>query len=144
MNDSVLGSRQRRIAIAGFGAIGFEIAKALDRGIPNLQLSAVSAKNRASAAERLAKFRYVPPVMPIEELEPFADIVIECAPSSLLASIAEPFLAAGKTAIILSAGALLTNDGLFETARKNGGQIVVPTGALIGLDAVTAAAEGKI
>src|SRR6185436_11921194 len=26
----------------------------------------------------------------------------------------------------------------------NGGQIVVPTGALIGLDAVTAAAEGKI
>src|SRR5580692_2808208 len=28
--------------------------------------------------------------------------------------------------------------------RKNGGQIVVPTGALIGLDAVTAAAVGNI
>ena len=144
MTASIVGSQQRRIAIAGFGAIGFEVATALDRGIPSLQLSAVSAKNRAAAAERLAKFWHVPPVMPIEELEPFADIVIECAPSSLLPSIAEPFLAAGKSAIVLSAGALLTNNGLIETARKYGGQIVVPTGALIGLDAVTAAAEGRI
>jgi aspartate dehydrogenase len=31
-----------------------------------------------------------------------------------------------------------------DVARKSGGQIVVPTGALIGLDAVTAAAEGVI
>ena len=31
-----------------------------------------------------------------------------------------------------------------ELAKQNGGQIVVPTGALIGLDAVTAAAVGKI
>ncbi len=29
-------------------------------------------------------------------------------------------------------------------ARRTGGQIVVPTGALLGLDAVTAAAEGEI
>jgi aspartate dehydrogenase len=50
----------------------------------------------------------------------------------------------GKTAIVLSAGALLDNEDLIELARRNGGQIVVPTGALLGLDAVTAAAEGKI
>ena len=31
-----------------------------------------------------------------------------------------------------------------ELARENGGQIIVPTGALLGLDAVTAAAEGRI
>jgi aspartate dehydrogenase len=45
---------------------------------------------------------------------------------------------------VLSAGALLENEDLIELAKQNGGQIVVPTGALIGLDAVTAAAEGKI
>jgi aspartate dehydrogenase len=33
---------------------------------------------------------------------------------------------------------------LVAIAKTNGGQIVVPTGALIGLDAVTAAAEGNI
>jgi aspartate dehydrogenase len=31
-----------------------------------------------------------------------------------------------------------------ELARAHGGQIIVPTGALIGLDAVSAAAEGEI
>jgi len=50
----------------------------------------------------------------------------------------------GKTAVVLSVGALLENEDLIALARDNGGQIVVPTGALIGLDAVTAAAVGTI
>ena len=58
--------------------------------------------------------------------------------------IAEPFLRAGKVVIVLSAGALLVNEHLIALARQCGGQIVVPTGALLGLDAVTAAAEGEI
>jgi aspartate dehydrogenase len=45
---------------------------------------------------------------------------------------------------VLSAGALLEHDDLIRIAKQSGGQIVVPTGALIGLDAVTAAAEGTI
>jgi aspartate dehydrogenase len=144
MNNSDAHMRKRKVAIAGLGAIGVAVAAALDRGIGNFQLTAVSAKDRARATQRLENLQNVPPVVAIEELEPLADIVVECAPAALLPSIAGPFLAAGKTAIVLSAGALLTNGELIETARKNGAQIVVPTGALIGLDAVAAAAEGKI
>jgi aspartate dehydrogenase len=44
----------------------------------------------------------------------------------------------------LSAGALIENFDLAERARKTGARIIVPTGALLGLDAVRAAAEGKI
>jgi aspartate dehydrogenase len=55
-----------------------------------------------------------------------------------------PVVARGKCAVVLSVGALLENDDLIELARANGGQILVPTGALIGLDAVTAAAVGTI
>jgi aspartate dehydrogenase len=62
----------------------------------------------------------------------------------LLPQIAEPFLRAGKTAVVLSAGALLSHEWLIDLAAERGGQIVVPSGALLGLDAVTAAAEGKI
>jgi aspartate dehydrogenase len=83
-------------------------------------------------------------VLPIEGLSGVADIVIECAPSKLLRSIVAPFVSSGKTAIVLSAGALLDHEDLIELAEQHGGQIVVPTGALIGLDAVTAAAMGKI
>ena len=64
--------------------------------------------------------------------------------AELVRSIVAPFVGAGKTAVVLSAGALLDHDDLIELAKQNGGQIVVPTGALIGLDAVTAAAVGTI
>jgi aspartate dehydrogenase len=135
---------RRRIAIAGMGAIGMEIANALNDGIAGCELTAVSAKNLDKARSAVAGFRKPVQVVPIQELELHADIVIECAPAALLPGIARPFLAAGKTVIVLSAGALLTHDELIATARLHGGQIVVPTGALLGLDAVTAAAEGTI
>jgi aspartate dehydrogenase len=133
-----------RIAIAGLGAIGLKLAEALDQGIPGCVLSAVSANDRGKAADRLAHLKRPAPVVTIAELEPLADIVVECAPAKLLPAIAEPFLRAGKTVIVLSAGAILSHDHLVGLARQHGGQIVVPTGALLGLDAVTAAAEGKI
>jgi aspartate dehydrogenase len=133
-----------RIAIAGLGAIGLKVAEALDRGIPGCTLAAVSANDHGKAATRLAHLGHPPPVVAIDELEPLADLVIECAPASLLPAIAAPFLRAGKSVLVLSVGAILVNEHLVELARKHGGQIVVPTGALLGLDAVAAAAEGKI
>src|SRR5262249_58559722 len=44
----------------------------------------------------------------------------------------------------LSVAQLLENGDLIERARQKGARIVVPTGALIGLDAVRGAAEGTI
>src|SRR4051794_12411891 len=133
-----------RVALAGLGAIGLKVAEALDRGIPGCVLAAVSANDRDKAAKRLAHLDRPVPVVALRELEPSADIVVECAPAKLLSEIAEPFLRAGKVVIVLSAGALLVNEHLMVLARQCGGQIVVPTGALLGLDAVTAAAEGEI
>lgn len=133
-----------RIAVVGLGAIGTKVIEALDGGMDRLTLTAVSVQNPEKHRERLAKLKKPPPILPIEALADVADIVIECAPSQLVRSIVAPFVERGKTAMVLSAGALLDHEDLIELARQNGGQIVVPTGALIGLDAVTAAAVGKI
>ncbi|MFH0295950.1 aspartate dehydrogenase [Bradyrhizobium sp. 31Argb] len=133
-----------RVAVAGLGAIGASVVKELDRGIEGLALSAVSAQNVAKHQAWLNDLTTPPKVLPIEELADAADIVVECAPSRLVRSIVAPVVERGKTAVVLSVGALLQNEDLIALARKNGGQIVVPTGALIGLDAVTAAAEGTI
>jgi aspartate dehydrogenase len=133
-----------RVAVAGLGAIGLKLAEALDRGIPGCVVAAVSANDLSKATTRLSHLKRPPPVVALGELEPLADIVVECAPGKLLPDIAEPFLRAGKTVIVLSAGAILSHDYLVGLARQTGGQIVVPTGALLGLDAVTAAAEGEI
>lgn len=133
-----------RIAVVGLGAIGIRVVEALDQGIDGVALTAVSVQNPEKHRARLAGLTRPPAILPIEALVDVADIVIECAPSQLVRSIVAPFVAAGKTAVVLSAGALLDHDDLIELARQNGGQIVVPTGALIGLDAVTAAAVGTI
>jgi aspartate dehydrogenase len=134
----------KRVAVVGLGAIGRAVVEALDRGIDGLVLAAVSASAPDKHRDFLASLKTAPPLLPIAALADVADIVIECAPAALLRSIVAPFVGAGKTAIVLSAGALLVNDDLIALARDNGGQIVVPTGALIGLDAMTAAAEGTI
>lgn len=121
-----------------------QIARSLDRGIPGYTLAAGSASDVAKAAERMAVLARPVPVVGIEELEPLADLVIECAPAQLLPDIVGPFLRAGKPAVVLSCGALLMHEDLVEEARDHGGQIIVPSGALLGLDAVAAAAEGEI
>ena len=51
--------------------------------------------------------------------------------------------APGRTLITLSCGALLDNFDLVDLARRHGGRILVPTGALLGLDAVQAAARAR-
>jgi aspartate dehydrogenase len=133
-----------RVAVVGLGPIGTRVAEALDRGIDGLMLAAVAVQNLEKHRDWLSRLAKPPAVLPIEALSDAADIVIECAPSRLIRSVVAPFVASGKTAVVLSAGALLEHEDLIELAKQNGGQIVVPTGALIGLDAVTAAAVGEI
>jgi len=134
----------KRVAIAGFGAIGKVVAVQLDRGIDGLALAAVSARDTVRAERVVAGFAHPVPVLPLAYLADVADIIVECAPAALLRDIAEPVLAAGRTLIVLSCGALLDNFDLIDLARRQGGRILVPTGALLGLDAVQAAAQGAI
>ncbi len=134
-----------RVAIAGLGAIGKSLSSRLAAGVvPGVVLTAVSARNRHKAREFVSTFARPVKVLTIHELEAEADIVVECAPANLLPEIIGPFLRAGKKAIVLSAGALLFHPELAALAKVSVGAVLVPTGALIGLDAMIAAAEGQI
>jgi aspartate dehydrogenase len=132
------------VAIAGLGAIGREVAAKLDTGIPGLRLVAVSARNAERATTIVKQFRRPVPILPLERLCDVADLVVECAPAEVFMQIAEPTLRAGRSLMVISVGALVAHPQVNDLARRHGGRILVPTGALIGLDAVQAAAEGKI
>ena len=136
--------RTLSVGIGGFGAIGREIGRRLDQGEPGLQLAAISARDVAKAEAAMKDFRRPVAVLPLCDLADRADIVVECAPASVFRDVAEPALKAGRTLVPLSVGALLINDDIVQLAKANGARIVVPTGALLGLDAVRAAAEGEI
>jgi aspartate dehydrogenase len=133
-----------RVAIGGFGAIGGVVARRLDEGIDGLTLAAVAARDVARAEAAMEGFRNKAPVLPLDQLWQCADVVVECAPAAVLRELAEPALSQGRTVMVLSCGALLDNFDLVDLARQHGGRIIVPTGALLGLDAVVAAAEGDI
>jgi len=136
--------KDRTVAIGSLGAIGRVVAARLDAGIPGLQLAAVSARNVARAQATVAAYRRPVPVVPARELAEHADIVVECAPSEAFAEIVEPALRKGRTVLVISVGALLSHPEAEALAARHGGRIIVPTGALLGLDAVRAAAEGEI
>ncbi len=132
------------VAIGGLGAIGLAVARRLDEGIAGLSLAAVSARDAARAATRMAGFRRTVPVVALADLAERADVIVECAPAAAFAEIAEAAIRAGCILVPASVGALLSRPDLIAAAKESGARIVVPTGALLGLDAVRAAAEGTI
>nr|WP_294501317.1 aspartate dehydrogenase [uncultured Rhodopila sp.] len=133
----------RTVAIAGLGAIGLPVARALDEGIVGLRLIGVASRDPAKARAKLADFQSEPPLMDFDELAD-ADIVVEAAPASMFEKIALPALQAGRIFVPASVGALLPRMHLAKLAMQTGARIIIPTGTILGLDAVRAAAEGPV
>jgi aspartate dehydrogenase len=133
----------KTVALAGLGAIGLPLARALDTGMEGLKLVAVATRDLVKARARLAGFSEPPALVDFEELAK-ADIVVEATPAALFERVAVPAIEAGRIFIPASVGALLPRMHLVRRARQTGARIVVPTGALLGLDAVRAVAEGRI
>jgi aspartate dehydrogenase len=134
-----------KLGIAGLGAIGMKVARMIDAGtVPGISLAAVSANDRDRAASRVSDFKSPPTVCTLGELSNQADIIIECAPAAVFAEVANPAIEKGRCFMPLSVGALLDHLSLVDRARETGARIIVPTGALIGLDTVRAMAVGEI
>ena len=144
-SDSRRTGIRTRLAIAGMGTIGATIARAVANGaLPETEITAVAARDVNKCRRTLDQIGCDAPITSLNELHRNADVVLECAPAAIFEQIVRPTVSAGKKAIVLSAGALLSHFDLVDLAKKNGGQIIVPTGALLGLDAVSAAAQAKI
>lgn len=141
---STTAHASRSVAVAGLGTIGLKVARALDQGIAGLHLSAVAGRDRDKTAKAVTGFTKAPKVLDSAELAQHADIVVDCAPSAAFSTLGDSVIGAGKILMTVNAGALLRRLDLVDKARASGGQVIVPTGGLLGFDAVRAVAEGKI
>jgi aspartate dehydrogenase len=133
-----------RVGLAGLGAVGLEVAKRLIAGIPGLTLTAVAVRDLEKARRALPQVGDSIAVRKATELATDCDIVVECLPPALFRDVAISAIDKGRIFMPLSVAQLLENGDLIERAREKGARILVPTGALLGLDAVRAAAEGTI
>ena len=133
-----------RVGLADLGAVGLEIAKRLIGGVPGLTLAAVAVRDVEKARRALPQIGGTIPVRKATELASDCDVVVECLPPALFREVAVSAIDKGRIFMPLSVAQLLENGDLIERAKQKGARILVPTGALIGLDAVRAAAEGTI
>jgi phenylacetate degradation-related enoyl-CoA hydratase PaaB len=136
--------RPLRVGLAGLGAVGMEVARRLIAGIPGLQLTAVAVRDVEKARRALPQIGSSIQLRKATELADDCDVVVECLPPALFRDVAVSVIDKGRIFMPLSVAQLLENDDLIERARQKTARILVPTGALIGLDAVRAAAEGTI
>jgi aspartate dehydrogenase len=132
------------VGIAGLGAVGLGVARRLEMGIPGLVLAAVAVRDAEKARRSLPDAGGRIAIVAAEALAQSCNIVIECLPPALFRAVAIPAIDAGRIFMPLSVGRLLENWDLVERAKASGARILAPTGALLGLDAVRAAAEGTI
>ena len=145
MNQAERPAAVKQVAIAGLGVIGLRVARYLDDGkIKGMGLCAIASRDTEKARANVAGFGMPPQITTIEQLPELADVIVDCTPAALFRSVALPVIEHGKILMPLSVAALLENMDLVDEARKTGAQIVVPTGAILGLDSVRAMAVGDI
>ena len=136
------GRRKKTIGIIGCGAIGSEIAMAVDNGDIGVELLGFNDLNRGNYHLLAAKLKNIHKLEffeSIEELVKKCDLVIECASKDAVKEVFEQAILRKKDVMILSVGGVLENMGLFEEAKKKRINIYIPSGAVIGVDGLEAA-----
>ncbi|MHB1261254.1 MAG: aspartate dehydrogenase [Thermoplasmatota archaeon] len=134
-----------KVGIVGTGAIGSEVARAASAmdGVDSLMLFDIDP----DATKQLRKLPRTKVAASAAALVEGVDLVIECANKGVVQTVVRDALAKGKKAMLLTIGALADDklrEDLIGLAKKHGGKIYLPSGAVMGVDGVKAAAEGDL
>ena len=131
------------IGLLGCGTMGGEVALAVsEREVQNARVIAVFDEDPEAAGRLAEKLDPRPATCrTVEDLLAARDVslVVECAAPAAIAAYGETVLSAGRSLFILSSGALADTelfDRLISLAAENGCEIVIPSGALGGIDAL--------
>jgi aspartate dehydrogenase len=133
-----------KVGVVGLGVIGRAVCRALDAGLPGLLLAAATARTRERAETFLGGLRSPVPFCDLDGVVTASDVVVEASTQQHLADIAPRTLAAGRDLVVLSCGGLLGRKDWVVLAERNRCRILVPSGAIAGLDGVKAAAVGAV
>lgn len=122
-----------KVGIAGIGAIGSSVAKALQDGIGDYVLTGISETKNDVAFDV--------PNLKFKDLVQASDILIESLPPDCVPELAECAFKAQKDLISISSAAYLIYPELLELHAKSKSRLIIPSGALAGLDGVNALRE---
>jgi aspartate dehydrogenase len=135
-----------KIGILGCGAIGSRIAKSIFWelkdychlvGFYDCNPAKMTNLSKALKKTNLKKHS-------LQELIASCDLIVEAVNATKTDEFIYEALLARRHVLAMSVGKLLNNNKLFTTAAKNHCQILVPSGAIAGIDALKAASLVKI
>lgn len=124
-----------KVGIAGVGAIGSAVARALtnDTGIGDFVLHSISDPAPISD--------FGVPNVDFGTLVDQNDLIIECLPARNVPTLASACFAQNKDIIFISSAALLLYPKIVDELRASQSKAYLPSGALCGLDGVRAMKE---
>lgn len=139
---------QQRVALLGYGVIGREVCELVqDRAAGSVEIvgALVRDPGRYARAAQRHDFPFVADVDALLHLRP--ELVVEAAGHEAFREHVPAILEAGVDVLALSVGALADPDTMarVEAATQRGhSRLRVPSGAIAGLDAISAASVGRI
>lgn len=147
MNNS--NSESVTVTVLGMGAVGHPVAYAIAQGqLPGLVLksiatsSAVNTERHIEEIHALSDLSLPTAVTParLSDGDTLGQIVVECLPPAFFKEIAECIIRSRRHLLAASVGGLLRNSYLIPLAQQMGVRLLLPSGAIGGLDAVRAMA----
>jgi aspartate dehydrogenase len=128
------------IAIIGCGAIGSALAGHISEKMDRYVSRQVLYDVDAAAAEVLAKKIGASQIArDMEEAAEKSDVIVEASQKSAVPELLRTAVEKGRDIMIMSIGGLMGEEGLLDQARERGISVMLPSGAIAGIDAVKAA-----
>jgi len=136
----------KRIGIVGCGTIGGFLAKKIDKELKTTaKLAGFCDLDEEKAKLLSKKLSKKIPVISLDKLIEKSDLIIEAASTKISAKVCKKTLENKKDIMIMSIGGLITSyKSLFELAKIKNAKIILPSGALCGLDGLKSAKSAKV
>jgi aspartate dehydrogenase len=139
-----------RLLIIGSGAIGAALAKAID-DMPEVDSFYITDKNEERAMKSVKGFSKAKFISSTDESVRAhlknVDLVVEAASQDAVKHYVPLILGHGNDVLVMSVGAFADDDfrvKCFGLAKRKGGRLYVPSGAVCGTDALHAASADRI
>ena len=131
---------KKAIAIIGCGVIGSTLAGEADKNlsdhIKRVLLWDIDADKTVLLFEKLSN---VAAAGSMEEAIEEADLIVEAATPRVAEDLIKVAVDKGKDIMIMSIGGMLGQEKLLAEAREKGIRVILPSGAICGIDGVKAA-----
>lgn len=133
------------VGLIGCGAMGRQLAWTLQKRYPRrARLIGVYDVDPAKAGELAAHLKRRVPVLPLQTLIDRSRLLVEAASPKAVAQLLPKALRKRRPLLVMSAGGLLSQSSMLRKFRVRGVPLYVPSGAVVGLDGVRAAAVGGL